>query len=193
MVARYRPTSVRELLREIKDLSEFMVDLAYSSVLFDSEELAKEVLVLEENIAKLRHELCMHTILAGDTPEDAEALAAILEVSEAASEIARSASDIAKIVLRDFHLHPIVIEALQQAEERIVAIEVREGSEMVGKTLGDLDLPTRFGAVVLAIRRELRWILWPEDSEVISKGDVLVVRVTETGADSLREYAGAVE
>ena len=43
----YRPASVRELLTEMKDLSEIMIDLAYSAALFNSPELAQEVLERE--------------------------------------------------------------------------------------------------------------------------------------------------
>ena len=43
----YTPTSVKELLTEMKDISELIVDLAYSAVIFDCADMAEEV---EENI-----------------------------------------------------------------------------------------------------------------------------------------------
>ena len=39
----YEPTPVKELLTEMKDISELIIDLAYSAVLFDNEEIAEEV------------------------------------------------------------------------------------------------------------------------------------------------------
>jgi uncharacterized protein with PhoU and TrkA domain len=46
----YKPISIRELLVEIKDLSELMIDLAYSAALFNSHELAEDVLDLEKHV-----------------------------------------------------------------------------------------------------------------------------------------------
>ncbi|MCK4818456.1 potassium transporter TrkA, partial [bacterium] len=43
----YKPTSVKELLTEMKDTSELIVDLAYSALKFDSEDMAQEVRELE--------------------------------------------------------------------------------------------------------------------------------------------------
>ena len=40
----YKPITVRNALTEMKDLSEIMIDLAYSAALFHSHELAEEVL-----------------------------------------------------------------------------------------------------------------------------------------------------
>ena len=46
----YRPVSVREVLTEMKDLSEIMIDLAYSAALFHNRGLAEEVLELEKRV-----------------------------------------------------------------------------------------------------------------------------------------------
>ena len=40
--------TVEEIVLEMKDKSELMIDLAYSSILYDSEKLAKEVYDLED-------------------------------------------------------------------------------------------------------------------------------------------------
>ena len=47
---KYKPVSVRDLLVEMKDLSELMIDLAYSAALFHSRGLAEEVLELEKRL-----------------------------------------------------------------------------------------------------------------------------------------------
>ncbi len=39
----YKPISVRELFLEMKNLSHLMIDLAYSSLLLNSKELAEDV------------------------------------------------------------------------------------------------------------------------------------------------------
>ena len=50
-------TTVRELLTEMKDISEVMVDLAYAAIMFDSEEIAEEVAHLEERMHTLNYEI----------------------------------------------------------------------------------------------------------------------------------------
>ena len=42
--------SVKDILIEMKDMSELMVDLAYSAVLFNNKDAAEEVLTLENRL-----------------------------------------------------------------------------------------------------------------------------------------------
>ncbi len=183
------PRSVRTILREMKDLSELMVDLAYSSVLFDLDDIGEEVLNLEEEISDLRYELEQHILLAADNPEQAKSLTAILHVAAAASEISNAAGDIAKIVVNDLRLHPIILEALKLAEERIIRVRVKENSILSGKSIGDLALPLKLGAVIIHIRRGTRRIYDPGEEVVLKPEDALLVRTTETSAPVLREIA----
>ena len=39
----YEPTSVKELMTEMKNISELIIDLAYSAVLFHNKDIAEEV------------------------------------------------------------------------------------------------------------------------------------------------------
>ncbi|MEJ2272793.1 MAG: potassium channel protein, partial [Candidatus Bathyarchaeota archaeon] len=57
----YKPISVREALTEMKDVSEIMIDLAYSSALFNSHELAEEVMELEKRVDYLDYIIDMNT------------------------------------------------------------------------------------------------------------------------------------
>jgi uncharacterized protein with PhoU and TrkA domain len=69
----YKPIPVRTLLVEIKNLSELMIDLAYSSALFHSPELAEDVLELEEKVDTLAYLLRMNMMIAARDAQDAEA------------------------------------------------------------------------------------------------------------------------
>ncbi len=46
----YKPIPVRELLLEMKNLSELMIDLAYSAALYNDKDLAEDVLALERRV-----------------------------------------------------------------------------------------------------------------------------------------------
>ncbi|MEM4473368.1 MAG: PhoU domain-containing protein, partial [Candidatus Bathyarchaeia archaeon] len=102
---RYRPISIRELLTEMKDTSELMIDLAYSAALFDSKELAEEVLELESYVDNLAYLLTMNAMLAARDAEDAETLLSVTMVANAADKISDAAADMTIIVLKGIGVH----------------------------------------------------------------------------------------
>ena len=91
----YKPVPVRDLLVEMKDLSELMIDLSYSAALFNSRELAEEVLELEKRVDTLTYLLNMNAMVATRDAEDAESLVAVSVVTAAADKISDAAADIA--------------------------------------------------------------------------------------------------
>ncbi len=54
------PRNVKDIFVEMKNTAELMVDLAYSSLLFNEEEMAEEVLELEEYLDLLNYHLMVH-------------------------------------------------------------------------------------------------------------------------------------
>jgi len=185
----YRPISVREALTEMKDVSEIMIDLAYSSALFNSHELAEEVMELEKRVDYLDYIINMNTMLATRDAEDAKHLTAVTTVAAAANKISDAAADIAAIVLKDIGIHPIVRKAFEQVEERLARAIVRRDSILVNKKLGDLELAAKIGVDVIAVRRHREWTIDPEDEEKVKDGDVLIVRGAPHGVDELKDLA----
>jgi uncharacterized protein with PhoU and TrkA domain len=185
----YRPISVREALTEMKDVSEIMIDLAYSSALFNSHELAEEVMELEKRVDYLDYIINMNTMLATRDAEDAKHLIAVTTVAAATNKISDAAADIATIVLKDIGIHPIVRKAFEKVEERLARAIVRGDSILVNKKLGDLELAAKIGVDVIAVRRHREWTIDPEDKEKIKNGDVLIVRGAPHGVDELKDLA----
>lgn len=186
---KYKPMPVRDLLVEIKDLSELMIDLAYSAALFHSHELAEEVLELETHVDTLAYILKMNTMLAARDAEDAEALVGVSIVASAANKISDAAADIAALALREVYIHPIVRDAFSKVEEQLIRAEVRPNSILVGKKLGKLELAARIGVDVIAIRRKKKWIINPEENEVISNEDIVFARGAPQGIEELQMIA----
>lgn len=185
----YRPISVREALTEMKDVSEIMIDLAYSSALFDSNELAEEVMELEKRVDYLDYIIDMNVMLAARDAEDAEHLTAVTSVAAATNKISDAAADIAAIVLKKIGIHPIVRKAFQQVEERLARAIVKPDSIFVNKTLGELELAAKIGVDVIAIRRRREWKIDPDDEEKILEDDVLIARGAPHGIDELKDLA----
>jgi uncharacterized protein with PhoU and TrkA domain len=185
----YRPISVREALTEMKDVSEIMIDLAYSSALFNSHELAEEVMELEKRVDYLDYIINMNIMLAARDAEGAKHLTAVSTVAAAANKISDAAADIAAIVLKNIGIHPIVRQAFEQVEEQLARAIVKSDSVLVGKTLGDLELAAKIGVDVIAIRRRREWKIDPEGEETVWEGDVLIARGAPHGIDELKDLA----
>lgn len=183
------PKSIKDILIEMKNMSELMVDLAYSAMLFNSKDAAEEVIKLENKVNRLNYQIKRESLLAARTVEDAEKLTALLEVGEAAETIADSAKDIADLVLRDMRPHPIFKMVMEESDEVIIRVRIAEGSELIDKSLGDLLLATRTGMTVIAVRRNESWIYGPDKNTIISAEDTLIAKGNETGGAMLEKLA----
>jgi len=185
----YKPIPVRELLLEIKNLSELMIDLAYSAALFNDKELAEDVLELERRVDTLAYLLEMEILIAARDVEDAEELTGVSEVASAADKISDAAADIAAIVTQNIGVHPIVSEVFEKVEERLMRAKVNEGAILVGKHIGELDLAARMGVDIIAIRRNKDWIIDPKETEQIKIDDILIARGAPSGIKEFKELA----
>ena len=185
----YRPISVREALTEMKDVSEIMIDLAYSAALFNSHELAEEVMELEKRVDYLDYIIDMNTMLAARDAEDSKHLTAVTAVAAATNKISDAAADIATIVLKEIGIHPIVRKAFEKVEEHLARAIVKPDSILVNKKLGKLELAAKIGVDVIAIRRHQEWTIDPDGEEKIFEGDVLIARGAPHGIDELNDLA----
>jgi len=185
----YKPVPVRAHLIEMKDLSELMIDLAYSAALFDSRALAEEVIEMERRVDTLAYMLDMSAMLAARDAKDAEALVAVSVVATAADKISDAAADIAAIVLQGIGIHPIVRKAFEKVEERLTRVETKPISILIGKRLGELELAAKMGVDIIAIRRNKEWIINPKDEENIKQGDVLIARGAPLGVERIEGLA----
>lgn len=185
----YKPRSVREILIEMKDISELMIDLAYSAALFNDRELAEEVLELEGRVDTLAYQLNMSTMIATRDPEDAQGLVGVLKVASSADKISDAAADIAMIVLRNIGVHPLVSEVFKKVEEGLVKATVNTNSILAGKRLDELELASKIGVDIIAIRRRKQWIIDPKGKETIEKGDILIARGSHSGVEELKKLA----
>lgn len=186
---RYQPISVREILLEMKNLSELMIDLAYSAALFHDKDLAEDVIELEEKVDTLAYLLDMGIMIAARDAEDAKILSGVAKVASATDKISDAAGDIAAVVLQDIGVHPVIVEIFERVEERLARIKVPEGSPIINVKLGDLDLAS-MGIDVISIRRDKDWIINPKNNEVIQAGDIIIVRGTQSGINEFKEKVG---
>jgi len=182
----YEPVSVKELLTEMKDISELIIDLAYSALLFNSTEIAEEVKYLEVRMDRLNYEIRITAMMAARTKEDAEQLAGILQIAQAAEKISNSAGDL--LVLMNLQPKDLLPRILENADERIFRIKVSEQSLACTKSIGSLRIESETGMRVIAIRRKKCWIYNPQSDNTIQANDILIVKGTDEGFENLNDF-----
>jgi len=182
----YQPIPVKELLKEMKNLSTLMVDLAYLSVLYNDIDLALEVYELEKRIDYLELLLTMQASLATRSVRDAEKIVSIHRLATASNKVSDAAADIARIVLSKTGLPPLTVKDLFPKESTVAKIVVPENIRKVKIR----DLMDSLGIVlnIMAIRRGRRWIIEPEEDSEILEGDVLLIEGTEKAINILRKH-----
>ena len=179
-----QPRNLKSMLSEAKDTSELMVDLGYASLFFDDDDMADEVLELEERLNELVHEMRSVCVLAARSPRDADAMSGVLHLISAIERMGNAAVDIAKIVTHHLGIPAALVADLAAAQEISHRVRVREDSALAHRTLDDAELPTETGLRVVAIRRAKEWLIDPDDDEMLRPGDVLIVRARPTGSPS---------
>ena len=186
-----RPRNLRAMLAEAKDLSELMVDLAYAALFFGDPEMATEVDELEVQMTELVRDMRSVCIMAVRHPREAEGMSSVLQVISAIERIANDAVDISRIVTRRLGIPAELVANLSGADEVSHRLVVREGSHMVRRPLGDLELPVVAGMRVMAVKRERSWITDVGGAQLMMPDDVLFLRGSPAGIMRLHQLAAA--
>ena len=186
-----RPSNLKDMLREAKDTSELMVDLAYAALFYNSEDISEEVFRLEERLNVLVFDMRTLAILAARSPADAEQMAGILQVVQDIEKIGNAANDIAKIVVKRLGIPRELLQDIPDAEETPTRVRIHAGSQLDGRSLDAADLPTETGMRPIAVRSDDEWNFDPEPEDILRAGDVLFMQGPPEGVAEVREMAGA--
>jgi len=186
-----RPSNLKDMLREAKDTSELMVDLAYAALFYNSEDISEEVFRLEERLNVLVFDMRTLAILAARSPADSEQMAGILQVVQDIEKIGNAANDIAKIVVKRLGIPRELLQDIPDAEETPTRVRIHAGSRLEGRSLYDADLATETGMRPIAVRSDDEWNFDPEPDDVLRAGDVLFMQGPPEGVAEVREMAGA--
>lgn len=177
-----------DMLVELKDTSELMLDLAYSSILLNSKQLAEEVQALEEHVDKLHTDFELLVLSASSSPEESKNFLGLIRIGVVTENIADAAAQIAEVVLRGIKPHPVLALAIEEAEETVVRIQVAEESPLVGKTLREAQVHEETGMWVLVVRRGEKWMR-PSSGVKINAGDVLIASGYAEGEEDFKKLA----
>ncbi len=177
---------------ELKNTSELMIDLAYSSLMLNSKELAEEVQRLEEYMDKLHTDFELLALTSGFKKEEASGFLGLIRLGVATEKIADAAAEMAEVVLREIEPHPVLKLAIKEAEETVAQACVTENSPLVDKTLKEARVPEETGMWILAIKRGEK-SLRPKPDTKIQLGDVLIASGYAEGVEDLQKLASPTQ
>lgn len=180
--------NMKELLVGMKDTSELMLDLAYSAMIYDDDDIAEEVIRLEEKMDTLEYHMKITAMLAARRIDEAHQLSGVLKAAAAAENMANAAGDIANIVRLKMGIPQELKADIREAEETVIRVTINPDSPIIGKTLDELKLETETGMSVIAIRQGSSWIYDPEKDTCILVGDILFARGHDEGVPLFTEY-----
>jgi uncharacterized protein with PhoU and TrkA domain len=186
---KYRHRSVKEILTEMRDISEKIVDLAYSALVFDSPDMAEEVKVLEYKMDILLYEIRLAAMLGARTVEDASKLSGILQIASAVENISNAAGDIVQLLELDIESRVGLTFAFGAADEKLRSIKIMPESPLCNKHVGSLRVESETGTRIIAVKRASRWLYDIEGDFVLKKSDNLIVRGVDDGLNALEAYA----
>jgi uncharacterized protein with PhoU and TrkA domain len=175
---------------EMKNLSEVAVGLAYSSLVFRDRSLAAEVRHLEDRLDEMKIRLELWVLRAARDDVDPKPLRGLLHLAAAAEDLGDQAQQMVWLVEKSSDLHPVLHVALGDTDEVVARTPVGEGAAVVGKTLGELELPIEPGFTVLAIERDGRYLYRPRRHVELRVGDVVLASGPEEGQAALAELFG---
>ncbi|HDI00960.1 MAG TPA: potassium channel protein, partial [Candidatus Bathyarchaeota archaeon] len=107
-----------ELLTELKESSELAIDLAYTALLLNSPELAREAERLEEYVDELHTDLQVAVLTSKFNMVEVDDMLALLRIAFLGEEIADAAADIARTMLKGLEPHPVIKMAIEESDER---------------------------------------------------------------------------
>lgn len=181
---------MEDTVLEIKDKSELMVDLAYSSLLYNNTTIAKEVYDLENLIDELYQKVQRETFEHVSTKQlSVDSALTFMKLAKAGEEIADAAREIADVQLRDVELHPIITMSLKESDEVLTRVMIKEDSILCGKTLGELNLGSETGMIVIAMRHQNRWLYGPTKKTRVDLDDILFAKGPSAGERHLQDLA----
>lgn len=176
-------------LLEMKDTSELMVDLAYSSLLYNNRDIAQEVMELEEYTDELTSSIQQGAIRRAMSDGDVSKAFVTIKLIESLEEICDAASGIADVVMKNVEPHPVIKMSIRDSEVTIATATVIEGSDLADKTLSESRLASQSGMWVVAIKRDRRYIYGPGEETSVLVGDTLIVRGPRDGEEFFKDLA----
>ena len=171
----YKPLSLKDILKEMKQNIDFMIDLSYSAIKFGSKDIADEAGKIEKRIHELTFLLNLQIIQTqtGGVKE-AKKLEPIVVMGYSIDKISDALADIAKVVYINSDIADFTQLFWDQVPEPIVKVSVKKGCEFIGKYRKEIHFRSNYGVDLIAIKRDDKWMF--NKSQMIQENDILIIK-----------------
>ncbi len=184
---------LRSQLSKMRDLSDITVDLAYSSLMLGSAEVAEEVREMEEAFNRFNYKVWLNVLkIASKEKRNIAQLNSVLQMVKCMEKITDAADSIVDVVIRKIELHPVFAKALSETMEKICRVKISGGSRFADKTLEKLNLWGTVGVYVLVIRRGGKHIITPGGNMKLRADDVVTVRGSFEGIEKFQKESCSI-
>lgn len=177
--------NIRENVLQMKNMSELILDLAYSALFLQDPHINSEVNKLYDKIRALEKETMKH--LFRTRISDDERMI-IIEMIDYIKDIAYDAVGLASLS-KTRKVPGIVKELLQEADERIITATVAKNSSLANKTIGESAVRTRTKAHIIGIRRGEEWLFEIHKDATLLPGDFVIATGPREARKILRDVA----
>ncbi|MCG3253518.1 MAG: hypothetical protein KAX09_06695 [Candidatus Heimdallarchaeota archaeon] len=186
----YEPISAKDALKQIKDLCSIMVDLAFSSIIYEDKGLAEEVKELRDLAVKLNYLLTMSLQVAVRDGRDAQATIPLVVLGHASVDIANSATDISNVLLKGFNVHQIIKDLSQRVARDLMRGKISEESILKGYAIKDITEKMNYSVTIYGLRQDEKWIIKPDQSIKLEADDLILASGSSSGISLLKLLVG---
>jgi uncharacterized protein with PhoU and TrkA domain len=171
----YKPLSLKDILKEMKQNIDFMIDLSYSAIKFGSKDIADEAAKIEKRIHELTFLLNLQIIQtqAGGVKE-AKKLEPIVVMGYSIDKISDALADIAKVVYINSDICDFTQLFWDQVPEPIVKVSVKQNCEFIGKYRKQIHFRSNYGVDLIAIKRNDEWLFGK--NQIVQENDILIIK-----------------
>lgn len=172
---KYKPISLKEILKQMKQNIDLMIDIAYSAIKFGSKELADEVYKLEQKVHELTFILNFQIIQTRTGGfKESKRLEPVIVMGYNIDKISDALSDIARVIYINSDIQEFTQLMWEVVPEPIVKLNVNKDCKFIGERRKDVHFRSKHGVNLIAIRRNDKWFF--NKDERIQGGDILIIK-----------------
>ncbi len=156
------------------DISETMIQLAISAVFFNNEEVAEDVLEMEELMDGLNIMFEKQILELAKFVPNTRDIVGILRIGFCCELISDAASNIAEMIIKGFKPHPILVKAIKETSEILLREQVSYQSRFKNITYNEMLDKYQLGVHIIAVKRGDNWIYDYKRDFKFEEGDLLI-------------------
>ena len=177
-------SSIKENILKMKDISELMIDLAYSSLFLQDKRISTEVERMYRQITFLEQDTLKMIFKIKVSDEER---IFFIELTDNVKDLANAAVHISNQVHTQ-KFPSLVKDILTASDKRIIVKKISKDSIYAGKTIGEVKVSTFTKARIIAIKRNEDWFFNVSKLTQMEANDIMVAVGNYEAEKLLNDY-----